>query len=90
MELGHLDRSDKQVDINQLEKLFETFTSFSNATSPAHAQFKSRNDAFLLRFVQQWSPDVSPLVTALHAYDYFPDRYFQGKAAKAPACHPET
>jgi hypothetical protein len=83
LELGHLDHPEKQVDVGQLEKLFQTFASFSDSNSPIHTHFQPRNDAFLLRFVQQWSPDVSPLVTALHAFDYFPDRYFQGKAAKA-------
>jgi hypothetical protein len=81
--LGRLDRPDKQFDPGQLEKLFETLASFSDSHSPIHSNFAPRNEDLLLRFVQQWSPDVSPLVTALHAYDHFPDRYFQGDAAKA-------
>lgn len=82
-ELGGLDQDEKRIGAKELELLFEKFWSIISSSSPVHSTFRQRNEAFVLRLIEQWSGDLTPLVRAVHPYEPYQVRHFEGPAAKA-------
>lgn len=82
-DLGRLNEPDKPLGADELDLLFQTFASILASISPVHAQFQPRNEQLLLKLVQSWGPDLSPLLNLLQVYGHFPGRHFDREGTQA-------
>jgi hypothetical protein len=80
-ELGQLSEKTKQIGDAELKILVDKFFSFACAVLPVHEQFRTRNEVFILKLFQQWSPDVMPIIRILSPYAGMSLRHFDGTAA---------
>jgi hypothetical protein len=85
LQLAGLEQEPKRIGVGELTQLYETVASFAGALSPVHARLWPRNEALVLRMVEMWSGDVTPLMNAIHPYDpnRFARRYEDGPAVRA-------
>jgi hypothetical protein len=79
----NLEEGKKQLGTKELERLFETFASFAGATSPVHSKLWPRNEQLLLQLIENWTGDVTPLMTAIHPYDSLGFTHYEGASVRA-------
>jgi len=80
-DLGHLGEATMKIGDAELEILVEKWARFAGASLPVHAKFWPRNEAFILKLFEQWSPDVTPLIRILSPYAGIRLRHFDGESA---------
>ena len=69
--LGKLNQATKLIGDRQLETLLSTFASLLDPSLPVRPESSVRNASFVLRLVEEWSPDVTPLLRLLYSSTFF-------------------
>ena len=82
-DLGDLEKTEKKIGIKQLKELSEVVASLSAARSPFHIRLWPRTEQLLVRLIEQWSGDVSMLMTVIHPSDSFRFTHYEGPTVRA-------
>lgn len=82
-DFGDLKKTKKKIGLKQLQQLSETVASLSATTSPFHIKLWPRTEKLLIRLIEQWTGDVSMLMTVIHPTDLFHFTHYEGPSVQA-------
>jgi hypothetical protein len=83
LELCDFDKPGKQLPPDQVERLFDTFATILRSASPLIDEACQRNEALLVKVIEVWEGDVTPLIDAIRPYGHLGSSRFDGPQAWA-------
>jgi hypothetical protein len=83
LELWDFDQPGKQLPPDQVERLFNTFATILRSASPLIDDSCQRNEALLVKVIEVWEGDVTPLIDAILPYGHLGSSRFDGPQAWA-------
>jgi len=83
LELGRIDKPDKQIGPLQIEQVFEAITTILKSSHDPTGVLCIRNEKLLTHIIERWQGDVTPLIAVILPYGHWGSRRFDGPNASA-------